>query len=57
MDALPVAFRDRVEAIAARAVLAYVGAGDRETYRAALATHVDDARIVALLALLAGVIE
>lgn len=57
MDALPVAFRDRVEAIAARAVLAYVGAGDRETFRAALAPHVDDARIVALLALLAGVIE
>jgi len=57
VDALPVAFRDRVEAIAARAALAYVGPGDREAYRTALAPHIDEARVVALLALLAGVIE
>lgn len=57
VDALPVAFRDRVEAVAARAALAYVGPGDREAYRTALAPHVDEGRIVKLLALLAGVIE
>jgi hypothetical protein len=48
------AFGDRVEAIAAKAALAYVGTSDADDYRRALAPHVDAARIEAILALLAG---
>jgi hypothetical protein len=48
------AFGDRVEAIAAKAALAYVETSDADDYRRALAPHVEAARIAAILALLAG---
>ena len=51
------ALSDRVEAIAARAALAYVGSTAREAYRTALAPIVDDARIESILSILAGVVE
>jgi hypothetical protein len=48
---------DRIEAIAAKAALAYVGTTARDDYRVALAPFVDDARIEAILGMLAGVVE
>jgi hypothetical protein len=47
---------DRVDAIAAKAALAYVGTTEREDYHAALAPLIDEARIAAILDMLAGVI-
>ncbi len=54
-DVIP-AFSDRVEAIAAKAALGYVGTHAREDYRAVLERYVDGARCEAVLALLAGVL-
>jgi hypothetical protein len=50
------AFGDRVEAIAAKAALAYVATDRREDYRAVLERHVDRSRCDAILALLVGVL-
>lgn len=49
--------RDRVEAIAAQAALAYVGSRRRADYRERLIAHIDVARIESILVLLAGVVE
>lgn len=56
-DDLVAGLRDRVDAIAARAALAYVGRYERAAYRAALAPHLEFARIEAILILLAGLVE
>jgi len=56
-DALPPALSDRVEAIAARAAFAYVGSYSRADYAAALEPFIDRARIEAIMALLAGVVQ
>jgi hypothetical protein len=53
-DALVPALNDPLDAIAAKAALAYVGSNSREDYRAALAPFVPVERIEALLALLGG---
>jgi len=53
-EALVPALNDRLDAVAAKAALAYVGTNRREDYRVALAPFVDEARVEALLALLAG---
>ncbi len=54
-DELIPAFSDRIEAIAAKAVLCYVGTAERDEYRAVLEQYVDSARCEAILGLLAGV--
>lgn len=51
------AFNDRLDALAAKAALAYVDSIDRAAYVAALEPHVDRAQIDAILALLAGIVE
>ncbi len=51
------AFSDRVDAIAAKAALAYVGTLDRADYRAALSPFIDETQIEAILNLLAGIVE
>jgi hypothetical protein len=51
------AFSDRLEAIAARAALGYVGHATRSAYAEVLNPFVDQSRIDAILALLAGAIE
>ena len=51
------AFSDRVDAIAARAALAYLGTVPAEDYRAALEPYMDKPRIEVMLELLAGIIE
>jgi hypothetical protein len=56
-DALPPAFSDRVEAIAARAAFAFVASHSRADYAAALEPFVDRTRIEAIMALLAGVVQ
>jgi len=56
-DDLVVALGDRVDAIAARAALAYVGCYERAAYRIALTPHVEPSRIEAILILLAGIVE
>ncbi len=56
-QALTTALDDRVEAIAARAALAFVGTTVRADYVAALGTLVDEARLGAILGLLAGLVE
>ncbi len=56
-DALRCALTDRLDAIAARAALAYVDSLDRDDYVAKLAPHVEPARLDAILGLLAGVVE
>ncbi len=48
---------DRIDAIAAAAALAYVGTTARDDYRVALSPLIDESRIEAILALLAGVVE
>jgi hypothetical protein len=48
---------DRIDAIAAKAALAYVGTTARDDYRVALSPLVDESRIETILALLAGVVE
>jgi hypothetical protein len=48
---------DRIDAIAAKAALAYVGTTARDDYRLALSPLIDESRIEAILALLAGVVE
>ena len=57
VDDVTPAFSDRLEAIAARAALGYVGRAARPAYVAALDPFVDQPRIDAILALLAGTIE
>jgi hypothetical protein len=56
-EELTPAFADRVDAIAAKAALAYVGTFMRADYAAALSSYVDEARIDAILKLLAGIVE
>ncbi len=56
-DALTVAFDDRLEALAAKAALAFVGTFVKEDYRTQLAPFTEPARIEAILKLLAGVVE
>ena len=51
------ALNDRLDALAAKAALAYVDSSDRAAYLKALAPHVDRTRIEAILALLAGFVE
>lgn len=51
------ALNDRIDAIAAKAALTYVGTTARNDYRAALAPFLDDTRIDTVLELLAGVVE
>jgi hypothetical protein len=51
------ALSDRIEAIAAKAALAYVGTTARDDYRIALSAFVDEARIDAILGMLAGIVE
>jgi hypothetical protein len=48
---------DRIDAIAAKAALAYVGTTARDDYRLALSPLIDESRIETILALLAGVVE
>ena len=48
---------DRVDAIAAKAAIAYVGSNRRVDFTAALRPLLDDGRVATLLALLAGYIE
>jgi hypothetical protein len=48
---------DRIDAIAAKAALAYVGTTAREDYRSALAPFLEESRIETLLAMLAGIVE
>lgn len=55
-DLVP-AFDDRVEAVAARAALAYVGSGRRSDYLERLAPFLDTVRIESILILLAGIVE
>jgi hypothetical protein len=54
---LDIALSDRVDAIAARAALGFVGSDRRADYAAALAPHLDARRIEAILGLLAGVLR
>jgi len=56
-DALIAALGDRIDAIAAKAALAFVGSTDRHTFRRELEAHVEPARLEAILAMLAGVVE
>ncbi|GAC1501530.1 MAG: hypothetical protein NVS2B8_18420 [Vulcanimicrobiaceae bacterium] len=56
-EALVATLRDRIEAIAARAALAYVDSTDRGAYYAKLAPHVDRVRLETILTLLAGIVE
>jgi hypothetical protein len=51
------AFEDRVEAVAAKAALAYVGTRRRDDFRDVLDAHVEPSRRDAILALLAGSLE
>jgi hypothetical protein len=53
-ESLTAALRDPVDAIAARAALAFVATREPADYRFALESHVDPVRADALLALLAG---
>ena len=55
-EALAIALSDRVDAIAARAALGYVGTFERADYERALAPLVAKARLDAILALLAGIL-
>ncbi len=55
-DLIP-GLRDRVEAIAAQAALAYVASHRRADYRELLIPHIDAARIESILVLLAGAVE
>ena len=56
-DALTAGFNDRLDALAAKAALAYVGTLVRDDYRVQLAPYVDEARIESILKLLAGIVE
>ena len=56
-DRVRTLLHDRVDAIAARAAIAYVGSNRRDDFVAALAPLLDDVRVATLLALLAGYIE
>ncbi|MGH7728523.1 MAG: HEAT repeat domain-containing protein [Vulcanimicrobiaceae bacterium] len=56
-ESLVAALTDRVEAIAARAALAYVGTWARADYLRELGPHLEPNRIEAVLALLAGIVE
>jgi len=51
------ALNDRIDALAAKAALAYVGTLKRDDYRAHLARYVDAVRIETILRLLAGIVE
>ncbi len=56
-DPLVDAFNDRVEAIAAKAVLACARSRTANDIRAILRPHVDETRVESILALLAGIVE
>jgi hypothetical protein len=56
-DALVPAFSDRVEAIAAKAALAFVGTNVACDYRRALEPYLEAPRVEALLALLSGFLQ
>ncbi len=56
-EALVEALDDRIDAIAAKAALAYVGSNDQRVFRAVLAPLVGQARLAAILSLLAGFVE
>jgi hypothetical protein len=56
-EELTPAFADRVDAIAAKAALAYVGTFTRADYANALSAYIDRARIDTILHLLAGIVE
>jgi hypothetical protein len=56
-ELLTAALTDRVDAIAARAALAYVDSAARQDYKVALASYLDEHRIESILALLAGVVS
>lgn len=56
-DALSAALCDRIDAVAARAALAFVGGHDRAVFEATLAPFVDRARLGAILSLLAGIFD
>ena len=56
-DELTPAFSDRVDAIAAKAALSYVGTFDRAHYREQLSEFIDGTQIDAILRLLAGIVE
>jgi hypothetical protein len=56
-DELTRAFTDRVEAIAAKSLLAYVPGRRRADFAAVLDRHVEPSRREAILTLLAGVLE
>jgi hypothetical protein len=55
-DLLP-ALEDRIEAIAAKAGLAYAGTSSRSAVREALKPHISEARLEAILSLLVGLRE
>lgn len=56
-DALLLALDDRIDAIAAKAALAYVNSSEREAYGRFLGPYLDRGRIETILALLAGFVE
>lgn len=56
-ESLVPALQDRVDAIAARAALAYVRSNRRSEYEALLSPHVDKRRLETILALLGGILE
>ncbi len=56
-ESLIPALHDRLDAIAARAALAYVRSNRRSDYASVLSSHVDERRLEIILALLGGVLE
>jgi hypothetical protein len=56
-EALVFALQDRLDAIAARAALAYVRSNRRSDFERLLASHVDEPRLESILALLGGILE
>jgi hypothetical protein len=56
-ESLVSALHDRVDAIAARAALAYVRSNRRSDYEMLLSTRLDERRLETILALLGGILE
>jgi hypothetical protein len=56
-DSLIPALQDRLDAIAARAALAYVRSNRRSDFESVLSSHVDQRRLETILALLGGILE
>jgi hypothetical protein len=56
-ESLVPALNDRLDAIAARAALAYVGSNRRSDYENLLSPHVDERRLASILSLLGGILE